>query len=281
MSGRRNVGAASPEIAGLRGRRLVIVSESAEDGKLAVERVKAITGGDLVTGRFLNKNPITFRPSHTVWLQTNHRPRVSDDSEAIWRRLVLVLFKITIPEEERDPQLEHKLREEADEILGWAVEGCLDYQRIGLATPEVVRAETQQYRATEDAFKMWLAERTEPAEAEHGEKASALLRSYNVWANDNRAAKLSHVSLAERLTNAGHPKKERNTGNYYLGLRLLEGDSDQMRMAATAVEGGGSTPDPQRISSRAHAQGEGAADTSTPSTLHPPNVADGGKRGAS
>jgi hypothetical protein len=44
MAGRRNVGAASPEIAGLRGRRLVIVSESAEDGKLAIERVKAITG---------------------------------------------------------------------------------------------------------------------------------------------------------------------------------------------------------------------------------------------
>jgi putative DNA primase/helicase len=191
---------------------------------------------------------------------------------------VLVLFKITIPEEERDPQLEHKLREEADEILGWAVQGCLDYQRIGLATPTVVRAETEQYRAAEEAFKMWLGECTELAAAEYGEKASVLLRSYNAWANDNRAEKLSHVSLAERLATAGHPKKERNTGNFYLGLRLLEGDSDQMRMPVV-VEGGGLTP--IRNESPRAREGHEVANASTPSTLHPPDLADLGTGDAS
>ena len=182
---------------------------------------------------------------------------------------MLVLFKVTIPEEERDPLLEHKLRGEADAILAWAVEGCLDYQRVGPATPDVVRVETEQYRAAEDAFKMWLAERTEPAELEHGEMASVLLRSYNSWATDNQAEKLSHVSLAERLANARHAKKERRAGNFYLGLRLLDGDLDQMRMPSRAVEAGGSSANPQRISTRAHAPDGGVAHASTPSTVRP------------
>lgn len=235
MAGRRSVGAASPEVAGLRGRRLVIVSEGAEDGKLAVERVKAITGGDMVTGRLLNANPITFRPTHTVWLQTNHRPRVSDDSEAIWRRLVLVPFKVTIPEAERDNTLEAKLRKEASAILAWAVAGAVEFQRTGLDPPPEVRAETEQYRDSENAFAMWLAERTEQAPENEGAKASAVLQSYNAWASDNRAEKLTHVSIAERLSIAGYTKDKRKSGNYYLGLRLVEPNNDQK----TLVEVGG------------------------------------------
>ena len=56
-----------------------------------------------------------------------------------------------------------------------------------------MRAETEQYRAAEDAFKMWLAECTEQTDDGQGEKAGLLLRSYNGWASDNRAEKLSHV----------------------------------------------------------------------------------------
>jgi putative DNA primase/helicase len=243
MAGRRSVGAASPEVAGLRGRRLVIVSEGAEDGKLAVERVKAITGGDMVTGRLLNANPITFRPTHTVWLQTNHRPRVSDDSEAIWRRLVLVPFKVTIPEAERDNQLERKLRKETDAILAWAVAGAVEFQRTGLDPPPEVRAETEQYRDSENAFAMWLAECTR-VEVGGGCKASELLRSYNTWAVDNRADRLSHISISERFSNAGYIKEKRNSGNYYLDIRMVDPNNAQDDIFAETSTTSTTEPDP-------------------------------------
>lgn len=92
---------ATPDLAALRGRRLVTVSETREDARLSVERVKAITGGDAITARFLYAQPFTFRPSHTIVLQTNHRPRVPDDGLAIWRRLRLVPFTETIPPDEQ------------------------------------------------------------------------------------------------------------------------------------------------------------------------------------
>ena len=83
MASDRRSGAASPELADLRGRRLVTLSESAEDRRLAVERVKVLTGGDTISARQLYGQPFTFRPSHTIVLVTNHRPRVGDDGTAI------------------------------------------------------------------------------------------------------------------------------------------------------------------------------------------------------
>ena len=85
--------------------------ETPEDGRLAAERVKAITGSDPITARRLHGNPFTFDPSHSVWLLTNHLPRIADDGHAIWRRVRLVIpFTVTIPEAEQDRDLGDKAR---------------------------------------------------------------------------------------------------------------------------------------------------------------------------
>jgi putative DNA primase/helicase len=186
--------------------------------------VKAITGGDTITARSLHRNPITFRPSHTVWLQTNHRPRVPDDSEAIWRRIVLVLFGVTIPEAERDQGMKEKLWAEADAILSWAVAGCIEYQSIGLDAPAIVRNATEKYRGDEDSFGAWLAECTEPST--DGERAGNLGKSYTAWAVEHGAGRLSAVALAERLEGHGYTRRRAKVGTVWDGLRLVSSSSE-------------------------------------------------------
>lgn len=217
---RREAGQATPELADLKGRRLVTVVETRQDGRLAVERVKAITGGDPITARHLHGNPFTFEPSHTVWLATNHKPRVPDDGHAIWRRLFLVPFSVKIPTEEKDDSIGGKLAAERDGILTWIIEGAIEYQRRGLDPPDEVLAATADYKRDEDTFGDFLAERTE-LDQEASVKASELHGAYRAWADENGATRLSTNALAERLQERGFGRRRLKTGYHWLGLQLV------------------------------------------------------------
>lgn len=221
LQSRRGVGQATPELADLRGRRYVTVSETPEDARLAAERVKWITGGDTITARRLHGNPFSFRPSHTIWLATNHKPRISDDSVAIWRRIRLVPFTVTIPEADRDDEIGEKLAAERPGILRWIVEGARAYLRDGLVAPPEVRRATARYREDEDSFGAFLAERTATEEGA-SVQASALLKAYNAWATEEGAPALSKMALADKLERAGCKRKRTETGSRWLGLRLIE-----------------------------------------------------------
>jgi putative DNA primase/helicase len=223
---RRSAGQATPELADLRGRRLVTVSESPEDGRLASERVKAITGGDPITARRLHSNPFTFPPSHTIWLSTNHRPRIADDGDAIWRRVLLIPFKVTIPEAEWDREIDAKLAVERPGILAWIVQGALAYKREGLSPPHTVKAATAGYREDEDAFAGFLRDR---AVVDEGASAQAaeLLRAYNEHAAFVGSPTLSANALAEKLQARNFTRKRTNKGARWYGLRLAtEGTID-------------------------------------------------------
>ena len=88
------------------------------------------------------------------------RPGLRGVDEAIRRRFNLIPFTVTIPPEERDDQLSAKLRGEWSGILSWAIEGCLEWQRVGLAPPTAVTGATADYLDAEDSLAAWLAERT-------------------------------------------------------------------------------------------------------------------------
>lgn len=225
MASKRDGGSATPELAALRGRRFVTVAETREDGRLAVERVKAITGGDAITARHLYGQPFTFRPSHTIFLATNRRPRVPDDGDAIWRRLQLVPFTTVIPAEERDPDLLDRLWAERDAILGWLVQGCAAAQHEPLPAPDVVQAATVDYRAGEDFFGSFLAERTitDPAATV---AAGDLRAAYTSWAEANGAPRLTTSALADRMIDRGYTRGRTMRARLWNGLRLSDDADD-------------------------------------------------------
>jgi putative DNA primase/helicase len=147
---------ASNDIAALRGSRLVKVSEFDDGERLAESQIKTLTGGDPVTCRFLYQEHFTYTPTYKILLIGNHKPKIRGTDYGIWRRLHLLNFHVTIPEDERDPHLQDKLIAELPGILAWTVQGCLDWQRIGLDPPEEIKAATADYRKSEDIFDQWL-----------------------------------------------------------------------------------------------------------------------------
>lgn len=149
---------ATNDVAALRGARLVKVSEFDDSEFLAEAQVKTLTGGDPVTCRFLYCESFTYVPTYKLLLIGNHRPKVRNRDHGLWRRLHTLNFCVTIPDEDRDPHLQEKLLKELPGILTWAVRGCLEWQKVGLAAPPEVKAATDEYRQSEDIFSQWVDE---------------------------------------------------------------------------------------------------------------------------
>lgn len=115
--------------------------------------IKQLTGDDIITARRMRKDFIRFMPTHKLWLLVNHKPIIKGNDEGIWRRLMYVPFTVTIQEEKKDRDLIAKLQKEADGILRWMVEGCLQWQQQGLNPPRIVQEEVENYRDDMDLLK--------------------------------------------------------------------------------------------------------------------------------
>lgn len=147
------------DLAGLRGARFVSATETEQGRRFNEAKIKAITGGDLVTARHMHQDFFTYAPHYKILIAGNHKPAIRNIDEAMRRRLHLIPFTVTVPSERRDPRLTERLLAERDGILAWAVEGCLQWQQMGLKAPASVTSATDEYFEAEDAMGRWLEER--------------------------------------------------------------------------------------------------------------------------
>jgi putative DNA primase/helicase len=102
------------DVARLHGARLVTAAEAECNRQLAEALVKQLTGGDKVTARFLHGEFFEFVPTLKVFLAVNHKPVIRGTDHAIWRRVRLIPFEVTIPDEEQDKALPQKLEAERE-----------------------------------------------------------------------------------------------------------------------------------------------------------------------
>jgi putative DNA primase/helicase len=139
-------------------RRFVVGEEMPEEARLAEARLKDLTGNDRVTGRKLFCESFNFKPTHKLWFFGNYKPMIKGQDEGIWRRLNLIPFTIAIAEDKRDRKILARLLTESSGILNWAIEGCLAWQKQGLAAPEIVKVATEDYREEEDLARQFIEE---------------------------------------------------------------------------------------------------------------------------
>jgi len=171
----------STELAMLNGARLVTASETEQGRGFAEAKVKAITGGDPITARFMRQDNFTYLPQYKLMIASNHAPSLRNVDEAMRRRLNILPFMVKPANPDRE--LESKLREEWPQILAWMIAGCLDWQANGLQRPEAVAGATESYFADQDLFGQWLDEQC-VCEDEKFEQPTPLFRSWCDFARD-------------------------------------------------------------------------------------------------
>jgi putative DNA primase/helicase len=209
----------SNDLAALRGRRLVVASEATDGRRFDEARIKAITGGDRITARFLMKEFFTYAPSFKIWLAMNYRPHIRGTDDGIWRRIRLVPFDASFVGAKADPDLPQTLRAESPGILAWAVRGAREWLAGGLQPPRVVLEATDAYRKESDVVGQFLVEETvqRPGVVT---QAKDLYDRYRKWCEARGEKYVTGTKFGRTLAERGF-QKDRSSGRVkYVGLGL-------------------------------------------------------------
>lgn len=211
------------ELARLHGKRLVSCAEVPETAQFDEAKVKDLTGGDTVSARRMNEDFWDLIPTHKFVISGNHKPTIRGSDDGIWRRLRLVPWSVKVAEADVDKDLPAKLYAEREGILRWIVQGCLEWQRVGLADPEIVRGATSEYREESDAVGRYLAERVVFGTEEIVPRA-VIRKAYETWCEEQGYQPLGARRFAARLRELGVTDANKKIGmtvvNAWRGCRL-------------------------------------------------------------
>jgi putative DNA primase/helicase len=218
------------DIARLHNARLVTAIEVGEGKRFAEELIKTLTGGDTVAARFLYREFFEFRPRFKVWLAANYKPEIRGSDYAIWRRIRLIPFTVTIPPEEQIPDLAEQLKGELSGILNWALEGLGDWLANGLQPPPEVTEATEAYRAEMDIVSLFVQDAcvTDPKAVT---PSKTLYDAFRDWCAENGHELLTPKQFGRRLStkgfSCGRARVEGKLYRCWFGLRLRSEDDPQ------------------------------------------------------
>lgn len=238
---KRRGGDATPDLARLPGRRIVLASEPEVGARLSESVIKSVTGGEDISARKLFKDMFEYTPAFKVILSCNQKPSVRGQDEGIWRRMLMVPFTVTIPPERRVPLriMLARLQAEAPGILNWALDGYLMWREMGLAPPQAVRDATEEYRLDSDPMGEFLRLCT-MRQAGRSVQAMVMYRAYAHWARANAIDPVSPTLFGRRMGDRGYHKTK--AGNrYYLDVDL---DLEAEGLQGFSPDGASSSPAP-------------------------------------
>lgn len=182
----KNAEAASPTVAGLKGKRFVTMAESNQYGRLDEETIKQFTGGEEISARNLYEAQMTYLPQFTMWLSCNDLPSVQDKSLFASNRVRVIEFNRHFTEDERDESLKDLFRtpEAMRGIFAWLLVGYFRYKRFGLKMSEGMKKVIKQYEKDNDLVLQFLEEKC-TKDVNGNIRAKALYDAYKIWCRSN------------------------------------------------------------------------------------------------
>ncbi|MDZ4819755.1 MAG: phage/plasmid primase, P4 family, partial [Planctomycetota bacterium] len=214
------------DVAKLVNKRFVTSSETGDGVRLNEARIKAITGCDPLTARFLHREFFTFQPTAKFWLATNHKPDVRDDSYGFWRRMRLIPFTQQFCGVRDNKDLKDKLRAEAPGILRWLVDGSRAWDRCGLEPPQTVQDATSAYQIESDRLTAFFEE---SCELGTGQKIQSkhLYRAYEQWCAEREIERLNLKAFGQQVRKRFDAKEQHHIVTYF-GVGLRQKDTDPL-----------------------------------------------------
>lgn len=242
----RNKGGNTDDLADLKGIRFASLSETAEGARLDTALVKKITGGSPLTVSRKYERPFTYQPTAHYWVDTNYKPKINPDDDAIWSRLRMIPFTHSLPRSEQNQRLRSMLLAELPGILVWALDGLRGWREHGLIAPDASEQAVAQYRADEDPLTLFLSECYEPVTSGKVRR-SALYAAYVDWTGDRVT---TPQQLIRRLENRGLTGRTIHGIAHWTGIAPLSTPRQLPEVvAATAAraDGAPSTPRPRQV----------------------------------
>lgn len=216
---KRNV---KPEMAELKGKRLIIAAELEEGMRLNTSVIKQLCSTDAVYAEKKYKAPFSFIPSHTLVLYTNHLPKVGASDAGTWRRLIVIPFGAKIEGDSDIKNFADYLVDHAGgAILSWIIEGSRKViaEGFNIKPPKVVRDAVAAYREDNDWLGRFLDENC-VMDSSYQEKSGDLYKAYRSYCINMHEYTRSTGDFYAALEQAGYHKQRTNKGVVVYGLML-------------------------------------------------------------
>lgn len=196
-------GGPSEEIARLAGARFVNISEPEKKITLDAALTKRLTGNDTITARYLHENSFEFRPNFKIFINTNHRPNITDLTLFESGRIKIIPFDRHFEENEQDRGLKQFFAEPENMsgILNWMLDGYRMYRSQGLSMPDSVKQATMDYQMFSDKMGQFFDENIQEKPGSELRRAAIYTR-YKEWCQENgyraEAAKNLNTEIEKR-----------------------------------------------------------------------------------
>ena len=222
---RRNV---KPEMAEIKGKRLLIAAEMQEGARLNDSTVKQLCSTDDIFAEKKYKDPFSFSPSHSLVLYTNHLPKVSASDDGTWRRLIVIPFNAKIEGKSDIKNYgDYLYQNAAESILAWVIEGAKKVIDLGykFPVPATVQKAIDDYRSQNDWFGNFLDEKCEIGSG-YKESSNALYQAYRNHCIDTNEYVRSTADFYTALEGAGFDRIKVKNKRFIKGVRLKADDAD-------------------------------------------------------
>lgn len=216
---------AQPEMAELKGKRLIIASEMQEGVRLNTAMVKQLCSTDEIQACKKYKDPFHFVPSHQVVLYTNHLPKVGANDDGIWRRLKVIPFNAKIKGNSDIKNYADYLYEQCGSaIMKWIIEGAEKVSKSDhkVDDPKCVRDAVAAYREDNDWLGHFIADCCEVGD-DLEEKSGEFYQQYRAYCIQNGEYIRSTTDFYAATDKAGYNRHKTNKGVLVHGVKLKTG----------------------------------------------------------
>lgn len=217
---------AQPEMAELKGKRLIIASEMQEGVRLNTAMVKQLCSTDEIQACKKYKDPFHFVPSHQVVLYTNHLPKVGANDDGIWRRLKVIPFNAKIMGNSDIKNYADYLYEKAaPAILKWIIEGAEKVSKSAhkVDDPKCVRDAVAAYRDDNDWLGHFIADCCE-VDKSYEEKSGEFYQQYRAYCIQSGEYTRSTTDFYAAVEKMGFYRHKTNKGSFVIGVKLKTGN---------------------------------------------------------
>ena len=220
---RRNV---KPEIAELKGKRLIIAAELEEGTRLSTSILKQLCSTDQIRGEKKFKDPFDFTPSHTAVLYTNHLPKVSASDDGTWRRLIVIPFHAKIEgSSDIKNYADYLFNNAGPAVMSWIIEGARKVieREFKIEPPKVVANAIAEYRGMNDWLSHFLEDCCVTGVGLE-QKSGDLYQEYRAYCLRTGEYARNNADFIAEIEKRGFMRKKKKSGMWVQGLQLKDTD---------------------------------------------------------
>ena len=194
------------------------------NGKLESNIFKLLISGEPVEARLLYKNTQIISNYARFMFNCNELPKEVENTNAFFRRFIILPFRVTIPPSKQDKELSSRIIEtELSGVFNWVLNGLTRLlKNKDFSHSNIVQNEVLQYQKESDSVMMFLEDENYQISVESNRPLKDVFSEYKTYCLDSGYRLCSNRTFSNRLRKNGYTVERKSYGNTVYIERNIE-----------------------------------------------------------